>query len=839
MEELLAHDGQLRALARRLLEDEDDADDLIQEAYLSALERGAHSPRAPSRWWREFLRLKARTLRHQESRRKRREVVVATPEGKPDELVTEEDREAFLHALARAVDELDEPYRTTMQMRFVEEIPPREIARRERVPVTTVYTRVNRGLKQLRGRMDRNFDDRSWMVIALALPRRHAKRAPKLVALGAAGLLTVIAPWLVLGDTAPSRTQRSSAAAVRGLEVSNVPEGEQASPSQASPDTAIRRRVLSSSAGSAPVVGTVPEAPMFSGRVVDPEGAVLSGIPVVAEPGKITSPQASLGNWVFAVTGPPDTETVSGSDGSFELDIPSGFNGRVLARGAGYRPVLAEAVPFAGRAHTLELVAAPVRSVVGRVVDPEGDGLADVSLHMRSSPEFTASQRRPERSWVPVMSEARSDAHGYFELEDAYVMVRSRIEVQKEGFVPQQLNLVVEGPLELEIELEPLPPRSLPIRGFVVDENGAWIEDAVVAAARGVAVTDEGGGFQLDTDEMGESETLWVLVEQKHPVTIELVRDGDGRFYLPDPFVIEVVDPPLVIEGRIVDADGDPVSGAYVWCHDMTKVGTSRSSLFAEDIIDPADWNVPYDTGTEEDGSFRIPYLMDREYRIGSVYLPTLDSVLGDPVPAGTRDLILTLPTDQAHSTVTGRVITKGGRPVEGATVALVSETVRIPIEPGFTFTSEMRLRSTSTDADGRFELGDLPGAGYSLTVKGDDFVQNGTPIPASTGAEPRQIVITVARRAHLRLARSLCCETATHYSLFDGSGKRLTVYAAEEFDRNFDMSPYVRVGITDGGSAIIVSPDTATEIVFYEDEVELSRLPIQLSADMLNELSL
>src|SRR6185295_7253069 len=55
--------------------------------------------------------------------------------------------------LVLAVMQLDEPYRSTVLLRWFEDLPPREVAARLGVPVETVRTRLKRAHEALRGRL--------------------------------------------------------------------------------------------------------------------------------------------------------------------------------------------------------------------------------------------------------------------------------------------------------------------------------------------------------------------------------------------------------------------------------------------------------------------------------------------------------------------------------------------------------------------------------------------------------------------------------------------------------------------------------------------------------------
>src|SRR6187431_601686 len=77
LDALLAHAGWARTLARHLVRDADAADDLVQRAWVAAIENPPASAIPPRRWLAAVLRNLAREMRRGEARRARREAVVA------------------------------------------------------------------------------------------------------------------------------------------------------------------------------------------------------------------------------------------------------------------------------------------------------------------------------------------------------------------------------------------------------------------------------------------------------------------------------------------------------------------------------------------------------------------------------------------------------------------------------------------------------------------------------------------------------------------------------------------------------------------------------------------
>jgi RNA polymerase sigma factor (sigma-70 family) len=228
-EVLLAHADFLRGLARSLVYDENQADDLVQGTYLAALE-GSSRPRRNTRaWLAGITRNVARMTWRGESRRRQREQAVARPDG----TVSAADTAARMEEQKRLVGvvaKLDEPYRTAVVLRFLDGLQPREIAAKLDIPVRTVETRLRRALEKLRTRLDETYrgDRRRWM--AAFLPLIHPVSATgrgagiglasgtvaKSLALAAVVLVLCFAGWRLSANSSPSHIvpERASIPAV-------------------------------------------------------------------------------------------------------------------------------------------------------------------------------------------------------------------------------------------------------------------------------------------------------------------------------------------------------------------------------------------------------------------------------------------------------------------------------------------------------------------------------------------------------------------------------------------------------------------------------------------------
>jgi RNA polymerase sigma-70 factor (ECF subfamily) len=233
-EALLQHADFLRGLARGLVAGAD-ADDVEQETWLRALEKGPSHDANPRGWLATVARNSARLWWRGESRRARREGVVAKSEGVPSAAEVAS-RVEIQSLLADAVKSLEEPYRTTVVLAFYDGLKPTQIAQQQGIPVDTVRTRIRRALERLRARLDQCPGGRSAWVAALT-PLLWPKGAAAAVTgalvmstrLKIALVVLMLLPTAWLGrelwrgfvDRTPVRADQSA----RAVEASAVSEG--------------------------------------------------------------------------------------------------------------------------------------------------------------------------------------------------------------------------------------------------------------------------------------------------------------------------------------------------------------------------------------------------------------------------------------------------------------------------------------------------------------------------------------------------------------------------------------------------------------------------------------
>lgn len=170
-EEIISHAAWMRSLARGLVIDDDQAEDLVQEAFTAVAERQPPRPRSVRGWLRGMVRNLARHGRRDETRRRRREELAARPESCPPSHAEVLERAELQRAVVDCLLDLPEPYRGTLLSRYFSDMQVDGIAARDGVPPATVRTRLKRGLERLRRALDaRHGGDRDiWRAVLLPL----------------------------------------------------------------------------------------------------------------------------------------------------------------------------------------------------------------------------------------------------------------------------------------------------------------------------------------------------------------------------------------------------------------------------------------------------------------------------------------------------------------------------------------------------------------------------------------------------------------------------------------------------------------------------------------------
>ena len=163
-----SYGGRLLAVARRLLRDEEEAQDAVQEALLSAF-RAIHRFEGESRisTWLHRITVNSALMRLRSRRRKPETSIEellpgfledghhANPPARWRELSDEQVHARQVRELVRAsIDRLPETHRTVLLLRDIEQLDTKEAAEALGVTENTVKTRLHRARQALREVLD-------------------------------------------------------------------------------------------------------------------------------------------------------------------------------------------------------------------------------------------------------------------------------------------------------------------------------------------------------------------------------------------------------------------------------------------------------------------------------------------------------------------------------------------------------------------------------------------------------------------------------------------------------------------------------------------------------------
>ncbi|MCI0588382.1 MAG: sigma-70 family RNA polymerase sigma factor [Planctomycetes bacterium] len=837
-ERLLEHAGWIRSLARRLSRDAASADDLAQKALVAAIEHPPAPERPLRRWFAAVLRNFAREDHRSETRRVERERRVARGESLPStaELV---ERLAAQRRVVEAVADLEEPYRTTILLRFFEGLPPRTIARRLEVPVETVKTRLQRGLERLRQGLDRTYggDRKAWLLALAPLRLGFFPPAPPLleaalvnakakVLVAALVVLAPVAVWVALPDGEPAPTKVASAPPESPTAPAS-PRTPTAEPGGPAP--AVRSELKSpaaparASSGAPPpaVPETKPSPALIRGRVLDAEGNPRPGTRVGVRP-----------------NGP---ETVSGGEGRFELPAQSSPEGQIHAVGPELTTVLAGVFGGLGKREPI-VVVAPRIDLGGRVVDEGGLPVLGAQVGVQIPESFRMKYREILDASVAVQRQATSDDQGRFAIPDVPGVAGMRLLAMREGFEAWDEPAPASADVNLVITLRRPGSADGLVRGRVVDPDGQPVPDAKVSFGFNVTRADEKGEFAFRMEEPGSAnvrygvvpETLIALKRGLLPARFEAPLQ-DGRPRWPSTVTLRLGGSPLSITGRVLDASGSPMVRAKVWLVDPTLFGRTNSLCHVENLLvaeNPGHWRT---VETDANGHFRIEGLLDRPYRIAAMDPATLLRIEEGPFPAGSENLLFRLPADALYERVAGRVSSRAGRPVPGAVVFPMCDAFKTELKGGGASTNHDKLAGVRTDAEGRFELRNVPRSLVYLRIEAEGLI----PLEYGRGSElPRNQIedlqITVDLRCHFKVELDDPA-SADAVSVLDADGKALTIniFYGNSRQEN-DRAP-----IVEGRSHTMAVTDAGRTLVLHLEGKEVNRVPLDLTPGKLKELRL
>lgn len=696
---LLAQQDFVRRLAHGLVFEQANVDDVVQDAWLAALQNPPREPRAIHTWFGRVVENLARRRSRDAARRDRRERAAAAPEAQPS-VDTVLAREELRSKVVAAVLALEEPYRGVLLERYFEPREPNEIAKRRGVPAATVRSQCKRGLDLLRARLDASCGDRrSWSLglvpLARPLPRSGvvasvagAAALTKLVLVAGALLVTALGAWLFTRGPDAAQAITSAGVPLATAAASTTLEVESESRPSATPaDTDLRTSVAKAGSAAATVVAG------FRGRLLDPKGLPARGAAVRFvgfDPlTMFADADAHAGRDLMLVR----RQAHCADDGVFVVDDlpPRGSYAVQLDADGGNRTLLLLSVtPSPDEVVDLgDLHLVAKAAVTGRVVDEDGAHIAGAEVLALDLPALM-------RIVFPL---ERFDPR-----QGGFLALPTAVAEGKESEIEYAKRLRTYLGTEL-VEKTGLDARSDLVTRYV--ERMPWL-DALwneLPIARTTSGSD--GTFTLEGAQPGNA---WLVVRKPGHVpggAARVVLHADRRRDLGD----VRLERGETVRGRVLDPKGAGVVGAEVRLGVVAALGY-RGLTFAEA---PAN--------TRADGTFEIRGMVPGRAFV-AVRAPgdALWHVEGPEDLAG--ELRITLPADHDLEL---ELRDPASAPIEGAALELLvgpplGELARLGVQ------ERVRLESrVSKLAHGALRVARLPAGEYTLRVRAPGFATRET----------------------------------------------------------------------------------------------------------------
>ncbi len=795
-------------LARRLVRDPNQAEDLVQETFLTAIARpDTYDESRPLRpWLLGILANRAREERRTSEKpidpERLHEREVPTP---PGELNASE----FRAAIATAVDELPENLRRVVEGRLIEGRDSKELAGELSLTPNALRQRLHRGMLMLRGLLPAGL---SSSLAALFMTRRLVAVRGEVLRAGGKTPNALKAGGTVLAAGTIKAIALAGAVAVTGATLAYVsgPEAEMPGGDQVEASSHLSERGERASTGESKSAGETDDraahatpagqrarVPSTSAVLADLSAAdgasaedpgragfVLSGHVLDGSAQPVTGAEVAV--WLDKeLDQEPDLSGKTDPEGRFRIEgVHSEFIAKAstgdLACVRGLRGGLQNDTTLEDG---LEILVGKAQSLRGRVVAPDGSPVEGAELRVEDQlgqRDFSMLTEVPGVARFHAgNARTTSDAEGRFALE---------------GLPPRQVYLLAEkapflvyreyheaSDQPVVIELDP----GLTLAGRVFDATGKPAAGARVRfgpyygnlhLVPQVYTCDTEGRFSITgllphereavgwSDETAERKRKhWIaVVHEGHALQIvqpiDPVRGSKGRR-------LNVhLDAEAPLTGRVVDGDGRGLADIRLTVEGPRIVDHEVS------YMDPFTWETAADcqsVATDSDGNFSFPHLYANHFSLRAY------------PPSGT----LGGRTRWGESRFLERRVRSGSRPVtivmdeaslqrvrffgtlrDAATGIPIDTVMLVPLRNGSGYHYEVDTR------DGEYELSGLAPGNIQLSFRAEGYAElRLAPEDFAVGNHRRDVQLDPARTLRLRLV--------------DETGASLWKFEVEAFD--------------------------------------------------------
>lgn len=383
----------------------------------------------------------------------------------------------------------------------------------------------------------------------------------------------------------------------------------------------------------------------------------------------------------------------------------------------------------------------PALALSGRVLDPAGEPIAGAELKVGLGANVYSSWTWPMQNRATWPGPVTTDAEGRFRISRLAPGIAYRLEVQRNGFAPRQVEVPsldpATPPAPVEIILDP----GIVAFGKVVDEleqpiAGAQIRVSTRPLSTVVdpghfpfttveATTDVDGRFSLRDLSAGLA-SLFVHAEGFADLTVPGLELSPGK--TPADLGVVQLERGVVIEGKVVDGEDRPLAGAEV---SLQQPGfASRMRRWRTRGGLPA-------TTTGSDGRFRLEPLSKTALVALHVQHPGfLSRTLEKVHPSIENQLVIVL---EPAAVVTALVVDRAGNAVAGAEVTLMQTT-----------SNGSSSQGTRTDDEGRARFEQVPPGEMEISARAEAAAAPRRKLVLAAGGPPVEVRLELLPAATL-----------------------------------------------------------------------------------------
>jgi hypothetical protein len=384
------------------------------------------------------------------------------------------------------------------------------------------------------------------------------------------------------------------------------------------------------------------------------------------------------------------------------------------------------------------------------------------------------------------------------------------------GWRTDERDVDLESASEPSIVLEREDPTGPVLDGSVIHADGSPARGALVSLGSARVRTDPQGAFHLMCAWFDRGTPLVACARGYQPAVLPDFGAGiDPRAEVLAPERIVLPGPGLEIEGRVVGPDGNPYKGWRVFIEDGTPLDPGGSSREIAEV--ESGGRAEAQTGTG--GVFKLTGLGARTYTLLATARDRRSraeiAVRSDPIPAGTRGVVLRAPDTNPGPPIRGRILDLAGAPVSGVLLGLGRPVPEgSPAEYGW----QGRFR-TSSGPDGRFEIQNAPGCLVFLVANSPAIT------PVRIALEPvagrSDLELRLPSRREFSFDGSAASPRPDHLRALTAAGTPTRVWTIE----SAAPQPTSLAPLRDGRSALLAVGEDARLIVIYRGAIELGRV--------------